>query len=434
MPSRFHEADLKSVFKSLLKDPSYEFLDFETFQKVFGCSLTADSTPVKIIENKSLKLQSPLKPLENLRMKLQTSNRDFPSEILKHDPTGSGLISSIQLRNLFQDLKLGLSSREIVEVLSLFQNKEKPGFFEYPRFFRVLQKTPLEQNIGKRTKTRLEHLKHLIEDYLISAKNAFRQYNEENSGRMSYEEFEKMARSLYLKNGEEMQPFDILKDLFDFIDLRKDGVLDIHEWMQTFRSLEKNSNEKDIRSERKPILWQSTRKEKSLNVRSNELEGNSNFESGKNIAKTAINFDRSNNKTPSKLESIKSQDKSPLQYQDSKDYDDLVELIVRNRRLLQEIMEKTGNEGKITAQKALEVIKKTLKIESVPDNILRDLLRFSQKEEQLVHIRFFMEVLKDRAKSWTSPPRNFRKREGSLGKTNGAFKTMSELKTGEALV
>jgi hypothetical protein len=32
--------------------------------------------------------------------------------------------------------------------------------------------------------------------------------------------------------------FNIVKDLFDYIDMRKDGVLDIHEWMQSFRKLE----------------------------------------------------------------------------------------------------------------------------------------------------------------------------------------------------
>jgi len=426
----------------LLQDQSQESLDFETFQKTFGCSLL--ETPLQT--NSSLKPQNPMinfvKPLESLRMKLKTCNKDFETELLKHDPNKSGLISSLELRNLFKDLKLGLNSNEIIEVISLFQSKEKAGFFEYPRFLRLLQKTPLEQTIAKRTKSRLEHLRGLIEDYLISAKNAFRQFNEQNSGRMSFEEFEKLTKSLYLRNEEEPQAFDILKDLFDFIDLRKDGVLDIHEWMQTFRGLEKEKIlGKDIRNEQKGKVFErnlSERREKSLHItekKENAMEkGNVLEKSAINFSKTMNNFEineiieKKMNKTPRQLESTrKIEAKSPLQYQDSQEYDDLIELIVRNRRLLQDLMEKEGTDGKITSQQALEIIRKTLKIESIPDQILRDLLRFSQKEENLVHIRFFMEVLKDRAKAWTSPPRNFRKREGSLSKSgNAGFKTISE--------
>ena len=32
-----------------------------------------------------------------------------------------------------------------------------------------------------------------------------------------------------------MLPFSILKDLFEFIDIRKDGVIDMNEWLQSFK-------------------------------------------------------------------------------------------------------------------------------------------------------------------------------------------------------
>ena len=37
---------------------------------------------------------------------------------------------------------------------------------------------------------------------------------------------------------EEPPPFSIIKDLFDFIDIRKDGFIDLSEWMQSFRMIE----------------------------------------------------------------------------------------------------------------------------------------------------------------------------------------------------
>jgi len=40
---------------------------------------------------------------------------------------------------------------------------------------------------------------------------------------------------------EEIPPFPIIKDLFDFLDIRKDGIIDMNEWMQSFRLIEVQS-------------------------------------------------------------------------------------------------------------------------------------------------------------------------------------------------
>lgn len=34
----------------------------------------------------------------------------------------------------------------------------------------------------------------------------------------------------------------MIKELFDYIDCRQDGVIDIHEWMQTFKKIKVNIN------------------------------------------------------------------------------------------------------------------------------------------------------------------------------------------------
>ena len=35
-----------------------------------------------------------------------------------------------------------------------------------------------------------------------------------------------------------MAPYTIIKDIFDFIDKKKDGVIEISEWMDTFSQYE----------------------------------------------------------------------------------------------------------------------------------------------------------------------------------------------------
>ena len=39
-----------------------------------------------------------------------------------------------------------------------------------------------------------------------------------------------------------MPNFPVIKDLFEFIDMRKDNVIDIDEWLQTFIRIDVNNN------------------------------------------------------------------------------------------------------------------------------------------------------------------------------------------------
>ena len=50
---------------------------------------------------------------------------------------------------------------------------------------------------------------------------------------MTYNQFNKLVIRLHQLAREEVPPFTIIKDLFDFLDIRKDGIIDMHEWMQS---------------------------------------------------------------------------------------------------------------------------------------------------------------------------------------------------------
>lgn len=52
---------------------------------------------------------------------------------------------------------------------------------------------------------------------------------------MKYQDFRKFMDKLFQMANEPLPSFSLLKDLFSTIDIRKDGIIDLNEWCQTFR-------------------------------------------------------------------------------------------------------------------------------------------------------------------------------------------------------
>lgn len=53
---------------------------------------------------------------------------------------------------------------------------------------------------------------------------------------MSFEEFYNLFKDIFVLSNQALPQFSIIKEMFDFIDVRNDGKLDYQEWVQTFRN------------------------------------------------------------------------------------------------------------------------------------------------------------------------------------------------------
>ena len=75
--------------------------------------------------------------------------------------------------------------------------------------------------------------------YMTSAGDAFRMFSKHKKGFLTFKEFEKLLRSLCSYSNEKMPmpEYTVLKDIFDAIDIGKDGLLDYREWTTTFQHL-----------------------------------------------------------------------------------------------------------------------------------------------------------------------------------------------------
>ena len=91
------------------------------------------------------------------------------------------------------------------------------------------------QRIIERSKIRLSQLNDHIHYYMLSPKDAFRLFNEDKSGKMTFDDFHRFMTKVFQMANQRIPSFSIVKDLFQTIDIRQDGFIDMVEWTQTFK-------------------------------------------------------------------------------------------------------------------------------------------------------------------------------------------------------
>jgi len=51
---------------------------------------------------------------------------------------------------------------------------------------------------------------------------------------MNFDKFRSLVNKLFQKESKPLPNFSLIKNGFEFIDVRKDGIIDINEWLRTF--------------------------------------------------------------------------------------------------------------------------------------------------------------------------------------------------------
>jgi len=84
------------------------------------------------------------------------------------------------------------------------------------------------------------------------------QFDLEKDGRITFADFSKLVVKAHELAGEKAPTYPVIKDLFDTIDIRKDGMLDLHEWQQTFGQVGQANSRISIKTTALS-LWENTR-------------------------------------------------------------------------------------------------------------------------------------------------------------------------------
>lgn len=88
----------------------------------------------------------------------------------------------------------------------------------------------LDDRLKERSKDKMARIKELMILHMTSPNDAFRFFDTSKLGKLSYSEFSTLIVKLYGLANEKVLAYPVIKDLFDTIDIRKDGIIDMSEW------------------------------------------------------------------------------------------------------------------------------------------------------------------------------------------------------------
>mmetsp|Transcript_27355 Transcript_27355/g.49237 ORF Transcript_27355/g.49237 Transcript_27355/m.49237 type:complete len:905 (+) Transcript_27355:55-2769(+) len=172
-------------------------------------------------------------PLRRLQSLIRASPHNINEFFDEMDTDSNGKISAVEFRNAIRRLKLGLTSREIDELLRRIDtnNDGQIDFAEFCKKFHVAPVSHGDQMLHKR----LAQYAKLMNSVMLSPKDAFKQFDTTRSDRLDFDSFTAMFNRLTkIGNLKALTQTD-LRGLFNLIDIRQDGIIDMREWLNTFR-------------------------------------------------------------------------------------------------------------------------------------------------------------------------------------------------------
>jgi Ca2+-binding EF-hand superfamily protein len=218
-------------------------IDYDLFLDVFGgLMFNGVSTLTKVGTNfRTTKLISQTTSsstwdsnvMEKFRKIIKTSNMKLKQVFEMFDEDQNGFITPIEFRNAVRKLNLNLSAREIDEIIKIV-DRNMDGMIDWNEFSAKFKTKANEVLIETRAHNKMARLKEQMTLHMKSPQDAFDLFDKSKAGKLSFNNFNDLIIELSKLSKNEVPPFSIIKDLFDEIDIRKDGELDTHEWNQTF--------------------------------------------------------------------------------------------------------------------------------------------------------------------------------------------------------
>ena len=147
------------------------------------------------------------------------------------------IVNKYQFRNIIKELDIGLTNLEIDQIMFKCGKETYNGNLNLREFIKYLyhQNSIIEEgknNIGPI----MGEIKSLIYKYYSNPIICFENNDIYHNGKIDFDRYKNIIYDMYNRDEAKLPNFTLIKNSFDEIDLRKDGVIDMNEWCKAFAS------------------------------------------------------------------------------------------------------------------------------------------------------------------------------------------------------
>ena len=148
------------------------------------------------------------------------------------------MANQYEFRNIIKKLDIGLTNIEIEDIIHK-SGMGSDGKINLVDFYNYI----IEENRNiivskKHVLEQLKEIKQLIYKYYTNPRLAFELNDINVKGTIDFDGFKKIIYDLYKREMKSCPAYSVLKYVYDYIDIRKDGLIDLNEWNQIFSRAE----------------------------------------------------------------------------------------------------------------------------------------------------------------------------------------------------
>ena len=216
------------------------------------------NSPFIVKEHKKFQTPYDLDPLEKIKKLISSSKNEFKSEFIKYiNESSNGMANQFEFRNMIKKLGLGLTNKEIEDIIHK-SGQNSDGNINLINFMNYITDENKNLLLSKRhVKDQLKEIKQLIYKYYTNPRLAFEInniYNNIKGPIIDFDIFKKIIYDIYKREAKKEPTYSVMKYIYDYIDIRKDGVIDLNEWNKIFAMQESNLDLSQVKESQLKVL------------------------------------------------------------------------------------------------------------------------------------------------------------------------------------
>ena len=163
----------------------------------------------------------------------------FFEEAIKEN-NNNPIVNKTKFRNIIKKLNIGLTNIELDCIVTKCSKEIGADLGEKINLEKLQNIIKNENNYSelskgiKNVQDKISEIKALIYKFYSTPILCFKILDAEQNGKIDFQKYRNLILDLYSKNEQPVPNFALIKNTFDTIDLRKDGMIDYIEWSKSF--------------------------------------------------------------------------------------------------------------------------------------------------------------------------------------------------------